>query len=112
MPHVTPAVDVLELEREVRVFVDMPGMAREHVNVAIAGDVLTIRGERQAPQRAQAGMMRLEERRKGLLLRSIALPPRARRDGIEAALRDGVLTISIPTDGNGADTTEIPIDVK
>jgi HSP20 family protein len=112
MPHVTPAVDVLELEREVRVFVDMPGMAREHVNVAIAGDVLTIRGERQAPQRAQAGMMRLEERRKGLLLRSIALPPRVRRDGIEAALRDGVLTISIPTDGNGADTTEIPIDVK
>jgi HSP20 family molecular chaperone IbpA len=46
------------------------------------------------------------------MLRTIALPPRARRDGIEATLRDGVLTISIPTDGTAADGAEIPVDVK
>jgi HSP20 family protein len=111
MPHVVPAVDVVELEREVRVCVDMPGVVREHVSVCISGDALTIRAERTAA-RAQAGMMRLEERRKGQMLRTIALPPRARREGIEAALRDGVLTISIPTDGSGAETSEIPVDVK
>jgi HSP20 family molecular chaperone IbpA len=46
------------------------------------------------------------------MLRTIALPPRARRDGIEASLRDGVLAISIPTDGSGSEPTEVPIDVK
>ena len=53
-----------------------------------------------------------EERRKGPILRTIALPPRARREGIEATLRDGVLTIAIPTDGHGSEATEVPIDVK
>jgi HSP20 family protein len=106
-----PAVDVVEMEREVRVFVDMPGVTREHVSVAIAGEVLTVRCDR-LPNRAQPGVMRLEERRKGSMLRTIAMPPRARRDGIEATLRDGVLTISIPTDGSSAEPTEIPVDVK
>jgi len=106
-----PAADVIECEREVRILIDLPGVAREHVSTAITGDVLTIRAERH-PARGQTGTMRLEERRKGPMLRTIALPPRARRDGIEANLRDGVLTITIPTDGTGAENSEIPIDVK
>jgi HSP20 family protein len=110
-PAMAPPADVVEFEREVRVTVDIPGVSREQLIVSVTGDALTIRGERGAP-RSQAGVMRLEERRKGPILRTIALPPRARREGIEATLRDGVLTIAIPTDGHGADTTEVPIDVK
>lgn len=110
-PAFAPPVDVVELEREVRVMVDVPGVTREQIAVSVTGDALTIRGERGA-LRSAAGMMRLEERRKGPMLRTIALPPRARRDGIEATLREGVLTIVIPTDGHGNDVTEVPIDVK
>jgi HSP20 family protein len=106
-----PPVDVTEFEREVRICVDMPGVMREHVNVAIAGEALTIRAERAA-NRQSGGQCRLEERAKGTLFRSIALPPRARREGIEAQLRDGVLMISIPTDGSSSDKTETPIEVK
>lgn len=108
---VAPAIDVVELEREVRIFIDMPGVTREQVSVAIAGDVLTVRCERLA-NRGQPGVMRLEERRKGSMLRTIAMPPRARRDGIDASMRDGVLTISIPTDGSTTEATEIPVEVK
>jgi HSP20 family molecular chaperone IbpA len=75
------------------------------------GETLTIRAERIA-NRPATGTCRLEERTKGTHMRSIALPPRARRDGIEALLRDGVLTISIPTDGLPNDKAEIPIEVK
>lgn len=118
---VPPPIDVLEFEREVRVLVDLPGTMREQVNVSITGDALMIRAERTASRNANGngsgngngnGICRLEERRKGAMLRSVALPPRARRDGIEALLRDGVLTISIPTDGTAGDNTEIPIEVK
>ncbi|MRG92047.1 Hsp20/alpha crystallin family protein [Polyangium spumosum] len=110
-PAIAPCADVVELEREVRVMMDIPGVAREQLAVAVMGDALTVRGERGGARHV-AGLLRLEERRKGPILRTIALPPRARRDGIEATLRDGVLTIVIPTDGHGNDTTEIPIDVK
>jgi HSP20 family protein len=113
MAAVPPPIDVLEFEREVRVMCDLPGMTRDQVNVSITGEALTIRAERTALRTGNgSGMCRLEERRKGAMLRSVALPPRARRDGIEAILRDGVLTISIPTDGTAGDNAEIPIEVK
>lgn len=108
---VCPPMDVVESEREVRVIVDMPAVTREQVNVSVMGDTLTIRAERTA-NRNGPGTIRHEERTKGALLRSITLPPRARRDAIEALLREGVLTISIPTDGSSTDKAEIPIEVK
>jgi HSP20 family protein len=111
MAPVPPPMDVVEFEREVRVIVDLPAVTREQVNVSVMGDTLTIRAERAA-NRNGAGTCRLEERTKGALLRSITLPPRARREAIEALLREGVLTISIPTDGSPSDKAEIPIEVK
>lgn len=112
-PPVTfaPPVDVYEFEREVRVFVDLPAVAREQVHVSVLGDTLSIRAERQMNRHA-SGVCRVEERKKGVMLRTIALPPHARRDGIDAMMRDGVLTICIPTDGSSGGETEIPIEVK
>ena len=110
-PAMAPPADVIEMEREVRVMIDIPGVAREQLAVSVMGDALTIRGERGLP-RSAAGVLRLSERHKGPILRTIVMPPRARREGIEATLRDGVLTVVIPTDGHGSETTEIPIDVK
>ena len=106
-----PPADIVELEREVRVHVDLPGVPRDHVSVAVAGDVVVIRGERPMG-RPQASVLRHGERRLGPFQRVIALPPRCRREGIEAALRDGVLTISIPTDGSAAEAAEISVDIK
>lgn len=106
-----PPIDVMEMEREVRVCVDLAGVTRDQVRVSVQGECLTIRAERMANRNA-VGVCRLEERVKGTMLRSVALPPRARREGIEALLRDGVLTITVPTDGTAIDKTEIPIEVK
>lgn len=108
---IPPPIDVMEMEREVRVCVDLAGVTRDQVRVAVQGECLTIRAERMA-NRNGVGVSRLEERVKGTMLRSVALPPRARREGIEALMRDGVLTITIPTDGTASDKTEIPIEVK
>lgn len=108
---IAPPVDVFEFEREVRVTFDLPGVPRDQVSVSLTGEILTIRAERAAG-RNTSGVCRVEERKKGIMLRSMSLPPRARRDGIEAVMRDGVLTVSIPTDGASADNTEIPIEVK
>lgn len=106
-----PPADVVQMEREVRVQVDLPGVPRDQVSVVVSGDVLAIRGQRPTG-RAPGAVVRHGERQAGPFQKIIALPPRARREGIEALLSDGVLTISIPTDGGGSPGGETPIDVK
>jgi HSP20 family protein len=108
----TPAIDVIELEREVHYEMDLPGMAREQITVSLAGDYLVVRGERPATRVAVGGTVRHQGRRTGPFQALVALPPRARREGVEAALRDGVLSVTIPTDGSGNDVSEVPVDVK
>lgn len=107
----SPATDVVEIDREVRIYIDMPGVTRDHLSVLVAGEVLVVRGERPE-KKADAAMIRYKERWGGAFQKNIALPPRVRREGIEATLRDGVLTITIPTDGSGNEVAELPIDVK
>jgi len=109
-PAFAPPADIVQMEREVRVQVDLPGVPRDQVSVAVSGEVLVIRGQRPTG-RAPGAVVRHGERQAGPFQKIIALPPRARREGIEALLSDGVLTISIPTDG-GAPGGETPIDVK
>jgi HSP20 family protein len=110
-PAWVPPMDVFELEREVRCEIDLPGVPRDRVTVSVAGDYLVIRGDRPN-NKAQGGAERHVERRAGPFQKLVALPPRARRDGIEASCRDGVLTVIIPTEGSGSEDHEIPVDVK
>jgi HSP20 family protein len=95
----------------VRCEIDLPGVARDRISVSVVGDYLIVRGER-ANAETQASMLRYQERNVGPFAKTIALPPRARRDAIEAILRDGVLEITIPTDGSGADRAERPVTVR
>lgn len=45
-PGWRPAVDVYEVEGEFHVVVDLAGISEDRVSVALDGDVLTVRGER------------------------------------------------------------------
>jgi len=110
-PAWIPPVDVVEMEREVRCEIDLPGVPRDRVTVSVAGDYLVIRGDRPN-QKAQGGAERHVERKVGPFQKMVALPPRARRDGIEATCRDGVLTVVIPTEGSSSDMRETQVDVK
>src|SRR5690242_6192318 len=41
-----PAVDIAEGENEVTVFIDVPGVNRQSIDVQLTGETLTVRGER------------------------------------------------------------------
>src|SRR5262249_20188328 len=107
----TPLVDVVENEREVRCEVELPGVPRDRISVTIAGDSLLIRGERPSV-RIAGGVVRHQERALGAFYKIIALPPRVRRDGIEAALSGGVLVVTLPLDGALGDSGEVLVSVK
>jgi len=104
-----PAVDVYEHERELRFEADLPGVPVSMVRVSVNGDWLFIVGERP---NGHARTARYGERAHGMFAKLLALPTNARRAGIEARLRDGVLTVTIPTSGRADRAAEVHVDVK
>jgi HSP20 family protein len=105
-PAWTPALEVIEQEHAVRFELDVPAVQRDQVGVSLMGETLVVRGLR-APAKGQS---RHSERRAGPFTRLIPLPQGARRDGIVAALKDGVLAVIVPIDGTAAAPT--PIEVR
>jgi HSP20 family protein len=92
-----PETDVIETEREIRVVAEMPGLRREHIEIDVENNVLTIRGEkREQRTEGEQGRWHLAERRYGTFSRSFVLPRDVDADGIQAAFQDGVLTVSVP----------------
>jgi HSP20 family protein len=110
VPAWTPPLEVIEHEAEVRFEIDLPAVGRDQIGIEVLGDCLRVRGRRVAPApSATPATVRYSERSGGPFQRVIPLPARARHDGIQASLRDGVLAVTVPTDGPGgaARTVEI-----
>ena len=92
-----PETDVVETEREIRVQVEMPGLKRDHIEVDVENNVLTIRGEkREERTEGQEGRYHLAERRWGTFARSFVLPRDVDAENIQASFEDGVLSVVIP----------------
>jgi HSP20 family protein len=93
-----PAADVVETERDLRVMLELPGVAPEDVAVDLENNVLTVVGEKQ--ERRDEGEEKhtwhLMERRYGRFTRSFMLPRDVDQDAIQASFEHGVLTITIP----------------
>lgn len=93
----TPEADVVEMENELRVMVELPGMKPEDINLDLENNVLTISGEKhEQRQEGNEGMWHLTERRYGKFTRSFVLPRDVEQDSIQAHFQDGVLNVVIP----------------
>jgi HSP20 family molecular chaperone IbpA len=108
-PLWTPRLEVVELEHEVRFALELPAVPRDQVSVALVSGYLLVRGSREGAP-APGAAVRYSERAAGPFQRLIALPERARRDGVHASLRDGVLSITVPTDGPAVIAQ--PVEIK
>jgi HSP20 family molecular chaperone IbpA len=90
-----PAVDIYENEGGITLYADLPGVAREDLHLKVDRDTLTIEGDThfdlQEGIEALYADVRLKRYR-----RSFSLSQELDIDGINAGLKDGVLTVSIP----------------
>ena len=75
---------------------DLPGMERDDVDVAVESGRLVIRGEKQDERNEAGENYVFRERRFGKFERSFSLPANAREKDIEASFKNGVLTVKIP----------------
>lgn len=91
-----PAVDLKEKENQFVLLADMPGMAKEDMDIHVENNVLTIQGERRFEQEAEKQSYHRVERAYGKFVRSFALPTRVQADAISASYKDGILEVMIP----------------
>jgi HSP20 family protein len=93
---VMPAVDIDETEKEVVVTAELPGVSDKDVEVTLAGDILTIRGDKKTEHEEKNGDSYYMDRRFGSFSRSLRLPFDVSDEKVDAKFKDGVLTIHLP----------------
>lgn len=90
----TPRADVEETDDAYTVEVELPGIARDDVDIEVAGRRVSVHGERKEKERV--GILRRRERTVGRFHYEVTLPGDVDEGGVEARLDDGVLTVRLP----------------
>jgi HSP20 family protein len=106
-----PVADVVEGERDYRVTAELPGLSEKDIEISLAGDTLTVKGEKKEEREEKAESRYVSERRFGSFQRSFQLPEDADPEKIEAGFKNGVLTITLPK-RPGAQVKRRKIEVK
>jgi HSP20 family protein len=91
-----PSVDVTEDDKAYKITAELPGLEEKNVDVAVSGDMLTLKGEKHYEKDEEDKNRHVSERAYGSFQRSFALPDGVDRDKITADLSKGVLTITLP----------------
>ena len=97
-PATRPRVDVFENAHEYLVVADVPGVAKDGVDVRFESGELRIEARRAGSQASQTGQAHVlgEEYRVGDYRRAFAMPDGIDADKIEAELAHGVLRVHLP----------------
>ncbi len=91
-----PTLDFSETPKEYVVRLEVPGMARDDLDVAVDGTLLTLSGKRELHKEGKGEDFLWTEREEGRFMRTIRLPAAVQEGKIEAGYTDGILTVRLP----------------
>ena len=90
-----PVSDIFETDHALNVVLEMPGVAKDNVEIGIENDVLKISGRIDIAK--YEGLQPVyTEYNIGNYSRSFQLSNKVDQDGIKAELKDGVMTLVLP----------------
>ncbi len=92
-----PAVDIFEdSDQAIVLKAELPGIAREDIDLRVENNTLTLRGERKREEEIRQEQYHRVERSYGAFSRSFSLPTRVDTENVRAEFKDGVLVITLP----------------
>jgi HSP20 family protein len=91
-----PPIDVFETAESVVIAAELPGLSPSEIEIRIAENTLTLRGERKLEKGIQQENYHRIERPYGSFYRSFPLPPGVKTSEALAEYRLGILQIRIP----------------
>jgi HSP20 family protein len=92
----SPAIDIFETELQYNLYVDLPGVKSEAVNIEILDERLTLSGTRELVLSGETSNVHRQERAYGKFSRTVRLPKQLDVDKIEAHFDNGVLHVVLP----------------
>jgi len=106
-PIFTPAVDIFETDQEITVLADMPGLKANALAIDLRENTLTLTGNVEPPETETEEEV-LREYRTGNYYRQFTLSDAIDQSKIDAALKEGVLRLTLPKVEKAAPRT-IPV---
>jgi len=91
-----PSMDVTETDKQIEITAELPGLEEKDVQINVADNLLTIRGEKKAEKEEKDKNYRLVERSYGSFERTLELPDGVNLDAIQASIAKGVLKVTVP----------------
>jgi HSP20 family protein len=92
----TPPVDIYETSDALVLTVELPGVAKEDVNIEIHQNTLMLRGQRKPEAGVQEDRYHRVERAYGNFQRSFTLPMMVDQNKVQASYKDGILELRLP----------------
>ena len=91
-----PAVDIADNAKAYEITAELPGMDEKNVEVKFSDGTLSIKGEKKDEKEEKNKDYYLSERRYGSFQRSFSVPDGVDAEKIEAAFKNGILTVTLP----------------
>lgn len=105
-----PAVECYTKEKMLILKAELPGVDPKAIEVAIVGNMLTIKGEKREERKVEEENVYFREISRGRFERTFELPEGVRKDQINAVFQNGVLEIVLPAAGIEA-SRKVPVEV-
>jgi len=91
-----PRVDVYETEDEFRVAAELPGVAKEDIEVTVDADAVRLAGEFKRSGEVRDENIHRAERFYGRFSRVVPLPQEVKAAEAKAEFQNGILSVTIP----------------
>ena len=91
-----PAVEIQEMDNEVHLRIESPGIAPEDLDVRVSEEAVSVSGERKFETNVEEKGMRRSEFRYGRFQRVIPLPAQVQNDKVQAEFKHGILSLTLP----------------
>lgn len=106
-----PQIALWEGRTEVKILVDLPGVERDAVHVAVSRGMLELSGTRllQPVEDGNALKLRYAEHPYGKFRRTMPLPHGAQVEQLKAEMHQGVLELRIPKEAEVVEVKTVPV---
>lgn len=91
-----PALNAWAGDETLTVTAELPGIDINQLDIAVNGNVLTLRGQYPEPELKDGESWIRRERPSGAFVRTFELPFRVESDRVEATYRNGLLFVTLP----------------
>ena len=103
-------VDVFETADDVVVKAELPGIAKDQLDVSVTADTITLKAEKTREEKVERADYYRSERSFGSVARTIDLPAEVKADKATAKLVDGILEVRAPkSEAAKASTVKVKI---